>query len=153
VALSAPTSVQTLNADQRSEQIRATCVEGRRFIAGRVVQVTREGLVVESGYRQLLSPPFNHSWLVPGTATVDPPPPAIEQKSSDALCLGLVFLTNIPKRPQVKCYDYVLLHGYPAGSYAYVPVAGVNKTIRRFSASLERAVEMNMANEKKTSER
>jgi hypothetical protein len=141
----------TTNNGQRAEQIRTTCIENRRFIAGRIVQVTAEGLVVDSGYRKLLSPPFNHSWVVRGTALVDREPNLVEEKTADALCVGLVFLSNIPKRPAVKSYDYVVIHGYPAGEYSYVPVPGVQKTIRRFSASLERAVQINLEREGKQS--
>lgn len=133
-----------LNADLRAEQIRNSCIEGRRFIAGRVLQVTPEGLVVDSGYSQLLSAPFNHSWVVPGTASVARDSHAVEANKPDAVCVGLVFLSNIPKRPPVKPYDYVIIHGYPAGVHSYVPVPGVEKEVRRFSASLERAVEINL---------
>lgn len=111
------------------------------MIAGRVVQVTPEGLVVESGYSKLLSPPFNSSWVVRGTALLQPDPHAVEQNRADAMCVGLVFLCNLPKRPAVRIYDYVLLHGYPAGEHIYVPVPGIEKTIRRYSGSLERAME------------
>jgi len=148
-SISAPAQTQTLNADQRAEQIRTACIQGRRFVAGRVVQVTPGGLVVDCGYKQLLSPPFNHSWVVSGTASVDRDPHAVEQNIPDAICVGLVFLSNIPKRPPVKHYDYVVIHGYPAGKYDYVPVPGVEKTIRRFSTSLERAVEINLATERR----
>ena len=73
----------------------------------------------------------------------------VEEKKPDAICVGLVFLGNIPKRPAVKNYDYVVIHGYPMGEYRYVPVSGVQKTIRRFSASLERAVQINVEREPK----
>jgi hypothetical protein len=55
-----------------------------------------------------------------------------------------VFLTNVPKRPVVKAYDYVVIRGYPTGEYVYTPVPGVEKKLRRFSASLERAVQINL---------
>lgn len=135
---------QTLNSTNRAEQVRNACIEGRRFICGRVLQVTPTGLVVDSGYKQLLSPPFDRSWVVSGTASLVRSPNALEDKRPDAVCVGLVFLSNIPKRPAVKEYDYVVLHGYPAGEHQYIPVPGVKKTIRRFSASLERAVEWNL---------
>jgi hypothetical protein len=147
--LSAQEQARALDEARRAEQIRTTCIEGRRFISGRVVQVTPDGLVVDSGYSRLLSAPFNHSWVVRGTALVDRDASAVEEKRPDALCVGLVFLSNIPKRPAVKNYDYVVIHGYPAGEYCYVPVPGVQKIIRRFSASLERAVQINVERERK----
>jgi hypothetical protein len=134
---------------QNAEQIRTRCIEGRRYIAGRVVQVYTNGIVVDSGFSKLLSPPFNRSWLVPGTVSVSRDSSAVEENKPDAICAGLVFLSNIPKRPVVKNYDYVVIHGYPAGTYVYAPVAGVEKTIRRFSASLDRAVDLNLARERK----
>jgi len=132
-----------------SEEIRTRCIEGRSYIAGRVLQVNTNGIVVESGYSKLLSPPFNRSWLVSGTVSMNRDASAVEENKPDAICAGLVFLTNIPKRPAVKNYDFVVIHGYPAGKYVYVPVAGVEKTIRRFSASLDRAVDLNLALEHK----
>src|SRR5579859_3581927 len=54
-------------AGPTSEQVRTRCIEGRRYIAGRVLQVNRDGIVVDSGYSKLLSPPFNRSWLVSNT--------------------------------------------------------------------------------------
>jgi len=136
-------------APQKAEQIRTRCIEARRYVAGRVLEVTPDGLVVDSGYSRLLSPPFNKSWTVTGTATIDRDPTLVEENKPDAICAGLVLLSNFPKRPAVKNYDYVVIHGYPAGNYAYVPAPGVKKTIRRFSASLERAVETNLALEQK----
>lgn len=135
---------QALQA-QRAEQIRMSCIEGRRYIAGRVIQVVKDGLVIDSGYGDLLKPPLNRSWVVQGNVSVVKNPALVEENKPDAICVGPVFLSNIPKRPTVKNYDYVVIHGYPAGSYSYVPVPGVEKTIRQFSASLERAVTTNLA--------
>ena len=145
--------VEALRVARRTEQVRTECIEGRRYVAGRVLQVTPQGLVVDSGYSQLMRPPLNQSWVVPGTAAVERDAHAVEEKKPGAVCVGLVLLSNFPKRPPVKTYDYVMIPGYPAGEHVYKPVPGVEKTIRRFSASLERAVEMNMASEKKTSAR
>ena len=146
-AVASPQQAEELKKAQQAEQIRARCIEGRRYIAGRVLQVLPEGLVVDSGYSALLSPPFNRSWVVSGIASVSRDANAVEEKKPNALCIGVVFLSNIPKRPAVKAYDYIALHGYPAGEYVYSPVAGVQKMVRRFSASLERAVQTNLGRE------
>ena len=106
-------------------------------------------MVVDSGYAGLLKPPLNQSWVVRGTAEVKRDPAAVEEKKSDAVCIGLVFLTGIPKKPQVHEYDYVVIHAYPAGQHVYTPVPGVQKTIRRFSGSLERAIKLNLEAERK----
>jgi len=130
---------------QRAEEVRMSCIEGRRYVCGRVLQILPEGLVVDSGYADLLKPPFNQSWVVRANVVVTKNPSLIEEKKPDAFCVGLVFLTNIPKRPTVKPYDYVVIHVYPAGEHVYAPVPGVEKTIRQFSASLERAVTLTLA--------
>jgi len=143
---------QALDASQsalRAEQVRTRCIEGRRYVAGRVLQILPEGLIVDSGYSQLLSPPLNRSWLVNGTVSVKRDASAVEENKPDAVCVGVVLLSNYPKRPAVKAYDYVVMHAYPAGDFAYQPVDNVHKTIRRFSASLARAVEFSMQRESK----
>ncbi|HTL54452.1 MAG TPA: hypothetical protein VL361_02185 [Candidatus Limnocylindrales bacterium] len=144
-----PALLRSADAGQKVEQIRTRCIEGRRYIAGRVLEVTPDGLVIDSGYSRLLSAPFNKSWLVTGTATIERDPTLVEENKPDAICSGLLLLSNFPKRPAVKNYDYVVIHGYPAGNYVYVPAPGIKKTIRRFSASLERAVESNQVLERK----
>src|SRR5262245_30087041 len=131
----APASKQQVEEYKRTERARTRCIEGRRYIAGRALRITPEGLVVDSGYRPLLSPPLNQSWVVGGTASVNRDPNAVEENKAGALCIGLVLLSNIPKRPAVKAYDYVVIPGYPAGEYDYSPVPGVQKVVRRFSAS------------------
>jgi hypothetical protein len=130
---------------QHAEEVRMSCIEGRRYVCGRVLQILPEGLVVDSGYADLLKPPFNQSWVVRANVAVTKNPSLIEEKKPDAVCVGLVFLTSIPKRPAVKPYDYVVIHGYPAGEHVYAPVPGVEKAIRQFSASLERAVTLTLA--------
>src|SRR5438045_2568281 len=56
-----PSSYAATNAS-RAEQIRSACVEGRRYVSGKVLQITTDGLIVDSGYPDLLNPPFNKSW-------------------------------------------------------------------------------------------
>jgi len=137
-------AVQTNTALVRAEQIRSACVQGRRYVCGRVLQILPEGLVVDSGYADLLKRPFNKSWVVNGTATVTRDSRAVEENEPDAMCVGVVFLTGTPKNPKVNPYDYVVTHAYPAGEYKYSPVPGVEKTVRRFSASLDRAIKLNL---------
>lgn len=140
---SRPSPVTNVNSS-RSEQIRSECVQGRRYICGKVVQIVPDGLVIDSGYADLLKSPLNKSWVVPGTASLTRNPASIEENKPDAICIGLVFLTVFPKKPKVNEYDYVALHVYPCGQYQYKPVPGVEKTIRRYSGSLERAVQLNL---------
>ena len=130
---------------QKAEEIRTACINGRRRICGKVLQIVPEGLVVESGYTNLLRPELSHSWLAPGNVTSSLPPNLVEQNSPGAVCVGLVLVTDIPKRPVVKAYDYVIFQVYPAGQYDYVPVPAVKKIIRRFSVGLATAVQLNLA--------
>ena len=71
-------------------------------------------------------------------------PKALEVNKPASACIGLVFLTDIPKRPAVKLYDYVVIQTYPAGQYTYMPVSDVRKTIRQFSAGLDTAIKPNL---------
>jgi len=124
----------------RLEQVRSACVAGRRRVCGRVLQVTPSGLVVDSGYPSLLQPPFNHSWLTRSVAAPARAAALVEGTAPDSIAVGLVFLTDIPRRQTVHQYDYVALIAYPAGHYDYVPAPGVKKRIRRFAVGLERGV-------------
>jgi hypothetical protein len=127
------------------EAIRADCIQKRRMVCGRILQVLPEGLVVESGYLDLLQRPLGRSWLVTGTVLAGRTPNLVEGKEPGAVCAGLVFLTDYPKsrRTKPKPFDYVILTGYPAGQYTYTPVGTLQRTVRRFSASLSAAVSLN----------
>ena len=128
------------------EQIRTACINGRRAICGKVLKVLPDGLVVESGYTNLLRPPLDRSWLVPGTVTARRDPNLVECHEPGSICAGLLVLTELPKsrRTKVKNYDYVIIEGYPAGHYTYTSVGNLRKTVRRFSARLETAVKLNL---------
>lgn len=129
---------------QKAEQLRAVCINGRRHICGQVLQVTPGGLVVDSGYTDLLRAELSQSWVAPGTVATSRPANLVEENTPGSPCVGLIFLADIPKRPAVKLYDYVIIEAYPAGEYIYQPVASVAKNIRRFSARLEGAVQWNL---------
>src|SRR5665213_8496 len=106
---------------QKAEQIRTACVNARRRICGQVVQIVPGGLVVDSGYPDLLRPELSRSWVAPDTVYPSRPANLVEEKTPGAVCVGLVFLTDIPKRPPVKIYDYVIIEAYPAGQSVYQP--------------------------------
>jgi len=110
--------------------------------------VLSDGVVVESGYTSLLREPVQRSWLVPGTVTASRDPTLVEAKEPGAVCAGLVFLTDLPKRKRspakVKPFDYVILQAYPAGEYTYHSVGNIQRTVRRFSAGLETAVKLTL---------
>jgi hypothetical protein len=145
LGLAAGSARAQTNWDPRAEQVRAECIAGRRIICGRVLQAGKAGLVVDSGYPALLQPPLNHSWVTRGQAALEKPAALVESATPDAIAVGLVFLTDLPRRPAVHRYDYVCLHGYPAGHYDYVPLNGVTNRVRRFAGGLETAVRLNLA--------
>jgi hypothetical protein len=131
---------------QKTERIRNECVNGRRRICGRVLQVSPDGLVVDSGYTDLLRPELAHSWVAPGTTAASRPPNLVEETNPGSICVGLVFVTATPKRPSVAPYDFVMLEAYPAGQYTYAPVPNVKKLLRKFAVELNTAIQLNQAN-------
>ena len=91
---------------QSTEKIRAECLAGRRMICGKILRVLPDGLVVESGYPDLLRSPLTDSWLVSGTVAVRPAPNLIESQEPGAVCVGTVFLTDLPKARGKKPRPY-----------------------------------------------
>ena len=128
----------------RAEQIRADCINGRRLICGRVLEIVPGGLVVDSGYTDLLRPPLTESWVVSGTVPASRDPSVLELNEPGTPCIGLAFLTDIPRRQKVKKFDYVILIGYPAGQYVYSPAPKVRRTIRKFAGGLDTAVRLTL---------
>ena len=142
--------VQSLQA--HTEQIRADCIQGRRSICGKILKVLPDGLVVDSGYTNLMRYPLDRSWLVPGVATASRAPNLVESREPGSICVGLVFLVNTPKsrRAVPRQFDYVIIQGYPAGEYTYKSVGTIERTVRRFSASLSSAVTLRLQAGEKT---
>lgn len=143
---------QTVPFMEQLEQIRMACIAGRRHICGKILEVLPDGLVIDSGYTNLVHEPLTKSWLVPGIVSATRASDVIEEDQPGAICYGLVFLTDLPKmrgpapkKPQL--YDYVIIEGYPAGQYTYTSVGSVQRNIRRFSASLAAAVEWKYNND------
>jgi len=147
-------SASSTNEAVRTEQIRAACVSGRRLICGRVLKVSLDGIVVESGYTNLVRKAFEGAWLIPGTAVASRATNLVESQEPDSFCVGTVFLTDLPRprgggKVAVKPYDYVVLRGYPAGTYTYSTVGGIERTVRRFSVGLETAIRLSLQGPKK----
>lgn len=128
------------------QRVRAACIQGRRSLCGKILQVLPGGLVIESGYTNLLREPIDKSWLVPGTVVASRAPGLIESQEPGSVCVGLVFLADVPRsrRAKPKLYDYVIIEGYPAGHYTYTPVGDIHRTVRRFSSSLKAAVDYHL---------
>ena len=126
------------------EQWRSSCIAGRRAICGKILRVFPDGLLIESGYTNLLRQPLTKSWLVPRSVIASRAPNLVESREPGAICVGTVMLTDLP-RGKPHPYDYVILTGYPAGEFTYLSVGTIQKTVRRFSASLGQAVKANLA--------
>jgi hypothetical protein len=135
----------------RYEKVRMDCIQNRRIISGKIVKVLPDGLVVDSGYKGLSRPPLNESWLIPGTITATRPANLIEANQPDTVCVGLVFLTDLPKlrRIKPKLYDYVNIEGFPIGQYTYTSVGDIQRTVREFTARLENAAVWNFQQSEK----
>jgi hypothetical protein len=133
---------------QRYEQARMDCILARRSICGKIVKILPDGLVVESGYTDLLRSPINESWLIPGTVTATRPPNLVEANQPDAICIGLVFVTDLPKgrgaQAKPKLYDYVYLEGFPVGQYTYNSIGGIYHTVREFTTKLQNATQWHL---------
>ncbi|MBC8097385.1 MAG: hypothetical protein H7Y43_16390 [Akkermansiaceae bacterium] len=142
--ISTSSTNQPLTPSQRAEATRAECLQGRRLICGKILKVFPGGLVVDSGYTDLLRPPINSSWLIPGNVTATRAANMVESNEPEAICVGLVYVTDYPKVPQgagkLRQYDYVSLLGYPAGHHTYTSAGTVEKTVRHFCADLQAAV-------------
>jgi hypothetical protein len=145
-------AIESPSIDERAAQIRAACIQGRRSICGKILKVLPDGLVVESGYTNLMRSPLDREWLIPGTAVASRATGLVEGNTPGSVCVGLVFITDIPKSRRVKPkpYDYVIIQGYPAGQYTYTSLGTIQRTIRRFAAGLPTAVNLCLAAEEQT---
>jgi hypothetical protein len=134
------------SAADQIQRVRAACIQGRRSVCGKILQVLPEGLVIDSGYTNLLREPIDKSWLVRGTVSARRTPGLIESQDPGSVCVGLVFLTDVPKSRRLKprLYDYVIIEGYPAGHYTYTSVGDIHRIVRRFSSSLKAAVDYHL---------
>jgi hypothetical protein len=128
---------------RRVEELRASCIKNRRIICGKIIKVLPDGIVVDSGYTNLMRAPLNRSWLIPGTVDVQRTNIFVESSEPDSICFGQVFLTDLPKAPphtKLNVFDFVVLEGFPMGNYTYVSAANVQHTVRRFSTKVANAV-------------
>ena len=132
-----------------SEQLRAQCIAGRRYICGKILRVFPDGILVECGYTNLVRGTLTKNWLVPGSVVASRAENLVESREPGATCIGTVFLTDLP-RGKPHQYDYVIIAGYPTGEFTYTSVGTIQKTVRRFSANLDKAVKVNMESVEKS---
>lgn len=128
---------------QHVEELRGACIKNRRMICGKVLKILPDGIVVDSGYTNLMRAPLDRSWLISGTAAAERAADFVERTEPDAICLGQVFLTDLPKTPpntKLKVFDFVVLEGFPMGQYTYTSAANVPHTVRKFSTKVTTAV-------------
>jgi hypothetical protein len=133
-----------IQAIELREQWRAKCIAGRRSICGKILRILPDGLLIESGYTNLLRSSLTKTWLVPGTVVASPVRNLVETKEPGAICVGTILLTDLP-RGKPHPYDYVIICGYPTGETTCTTVGTIKKTVRRFSANLDEAVKANLA--------
>ena len=131
---------------ERVEAMRAVCIQNRRQICGRILKVLPDGLVVDSGYTNLMRAPLNQqSWLIPGTTLAARATNLVESAQPDSICVGLIFLTDLPKSPGAKpaAFDYVIIEGFPMGQHTYTSVGDLKRTVRRFTTKVANSVRWN----------
>jgi hypothetical protein len=133
------------------ERVRMDCIQSRRRVCGKIVKVLPEGLVVDSGYTNLMREPLNRSWLIPGTAEATKPAHVIEENRPGSVCIGLVFLADPPSGPgpKAKVYDYVNIEVFPIAPHTYVSVGELKRTVRGFSVKLAKSVEWKLQENRK----
>ena len=98
--------------------------------------------------------PLSGSWLLPGTVVATRDTNVVESSQPDAMCIGPVFLTDLPKAQgaKPKPFDYVKLEGFPIGQQTYTSVGDLKRTVRKFTCKLGDAVRWNFEEEKKQRE-
>src|ERR1700733_13258996 len=82
---------------QRYEQVRMEGIQNRRLIAGKIVELLPDGLVVGRCHTNLRRAPLNSSGFLPGTVPAAPPATRVEANPRDPICVGLVFVADLPK--------------------------------------------------------
>jgi hypothetical protein len=125
------------------EQLREECVQNRRMICGKVLKILPDGIVVDSGYVDLMRDPLDKSWLIPGIVVAERDSTLLESHQPDAVCVGQVFLTDLPKPPpgrKLLVFDYVVIEAFPAGQSTYTSVGDLSRTVRKYSTKLATAV-------------
>lgn len=134
------------------EDIRAECIQNRRIICGKIIKVLPDGLVVDSGYTNLVRAALNGTWLIPGTTVATRATNVVESSQPDAICIGFVFLTDLPKSQgaKPKLFDYVNIEGFPMGQYTYTSVGDLKRTVRKFTTKIANAVRWNFEESVKT---
>jgi hypothetical protein len=130
-------------AKQRYEKVRLQVIQNRRMICGKIIKILPDGIVVDSGYTNLMRAPLNQSWLIPGTVVASRAVNYVEASEPDAVCVGQIFLTDLPKPrglvAKPKLYDYVNIEAFPVGQYTYTSVGTLQRTVRQFTTKLQNA--------------
>jgi hypothetical protein len=146
-----PDRKEAIAAAQHVEDIRMACIRERRMICGKILKVLPDGLVIDSGYSSLMGLQAKGSWLLPGTTVATHDVNVLESHEPDAVCQGIVFLTDLPKGQKgakPKEFDYVKLGGFPIGQYIYTSVGEVRRTVRKFTGKLPNAVKWKLDEER-----
>lgn len=137
------TAQENIQVLQHVEELRAQCIQERRIICGKIIKILPDGIVVDSGYTNLMRAPLNQSWLIPGSAAAQRATNVVESSAPDSVCIGPVYLIDLPRPPRgmkPKLFDYVVLDGFPMGQFSYISVGDVQHTVRQFSAKVTTAV-------------
>ena len=126
-----------------SEQMRAQCIAGRRSICGKDSADFSRRHPGRMQLHELGARDADKILARAGQCSRQPRGKSCREPRAGRACIGTVFLTDLP-RGKPHQYDYVIIAGYPTGEFTYTSVGTIQKTVRRFSANLDKAVKVNM---------
>ena len=144
---------QSLSMAQRVAEVRWDCIQNRRIICGKILK----GAAGWAGRAQRIHQPDAapvEFFMACARRGDGRSAPQILSRTISRMpfASAWLFLTDLPKKPVARAYDYVNLTGFPTGQYTYTSVGDVQRTVRRFSAKLDKAVQWNL-DERRTAKR
>lgn len=114
-------------------------IDSSRTVAGKVIQKLPDGLLVDSGAEVMAEvgkTEFTYGKYSVSSVTHTG---VGEGNQPGTTCLGLVLLQDHPRYSDMVDGAYVKVIAYPIGQYQYTTVQNASKTVRKFSADLDRA--------------
>jgi hypothetical protein len=134
-------AAQVLAAERaRAEATQKRVQAGSRTVSGKVLQKLSEGLLVDSGADFLAKVGDTSTTITRGAIFKRKTVAFTEVNEPRALCLGLCLLQDDPRYRSIVDGDYITVLAYPIGQYSYTAVSGGTKTVRKFTASLAKAI-------------
>jgi hypothetical protein len=138
-----------LAAQEKAQELdlqKKILIQKSRTISGRILQKLPGGLLVESGQEEIDQVGHTDVEYDEMRTVTSRTVSVREGNTPGAECLGLVFLEDHPRYAQLVDDNVVVILAYPDGQYTYTSVAGGQKTVRRFTADFEKALNYQLTN-------